>query len=399
MHILFVHKNFPAQFGHIAAALVRQGHRCTFVSQAPAGTVDGIERIPYSLRGGATRQTHYCSRTFENTVWHAHGVYEALEARPDVHPDLIVGHSGFGSTLFLKDLYPDVPLVNYFEYFYHPRNSDLDFRPEWPPSTLDRLRSYTRNAMILLDLEHCAAGYTPTRFQHALFPQAYRSRIEIIHDGIDTALWHPGAWQSTKFLLEVPRNSRIITYVSRGFESMRGFDVFLQAARKIYTRRPEAHFLVVGEDRVAYGGDLQHTGGESFREHLWRQDDYDLQHIHFLGRLPPRVLASLLARSDLHIYLTAPFVLSWSLLDAMSCGCTVLASDTAPVREVVEDGRNGLLCDFFDADGFAEAALEVLRTPQRYRRTLGAAARRTIERNYALDVTLPRLQRLFQRVR
>ncbi len=396
MHILFVHKNFPAQFGHIAATLARQGHRCTFVSQTPAGRVDGIQKIQYTLRGGATQRTHYCSRTFENATWHAHAVYEALEARPDIRPDLVVGHSGFGSTLFLRELYPDTPLLNYFEYFYHPRNSDLDFRPEWPPPPQDRLRAYTRNAMILLDLEYCAAGYTPTRFQHGLFPQVYRPKIEVIHDGIDTAFWHPKAGNSTKYLLDIPPQARIITYVARGFESMRGFDIFLKAARKIYTRRPDAHFLIIGEDRVVYGGDLRHTGARTFKEYLLAQGDYDLRRLHFLGRVPPRTLAALLARSDLHIYLTAPFVLSWSLLNAMSCGCTVLASDTAPVREVVEAERNGLLCDFFDVDGFAEAALEVLRAPRKFRRTLGAAARRTVEARYALDVTLPRLRALFE---
>ena len=398
MHVLFVHKNFPAQFGHLAAALTRQGHRCTFVSQTPAGTVDGIEKIRYTLRGGATRHTHYCSRTFENATWHAHAVYEALEARPDIRPDLVVGHSGFGSTLFLRELYPGTPLLNYFEYFYRPRNSDLDFRPEWPPSEQDRLRAYTRNAMILLDLEYCTAGYTPTHFQHGLFPQAYRPKIEVIHDGIDAAFWHPKAGSSTKYLLDIPPQARIITYVARGFESMRGFDIFLRVAREIYTRRPDVHFLVVGEDRVAYGGDLRHTGGRSFKEYLLEQDGYDLRHLHFLGRVPPRTLAAILARSDLHIYLTVPFVLSWSLLNAMSCGCTVLASDTAPVQEVIEAGHNGLLCDFFDVDGFAEAALDVLRTPRKFRRTLGAAARRTVEERYAFRVTFPRLLTLFERL-
>ncbi len=393
MHLLFVHKNFPAQFGHIAAALAQQGHRCTFVSQTPAGQVQGIHKIQYHLKGGATARTHYCARTFENAAWHAHAVFEALVHHPEIRPDLIVGHSGFGSTLFLPELYPDTPIINYFEYYYHPRRSDLDFRPEWPVHPLDRLRSRARNAMILLDLENCTAGYTPTRFQYGLFPQAYRPKLRVIHDGIDTHFWKPVA---PNYLLEIPPNSRIITYVARGFESMRGFDIFMRAARKIYTARPDVHFLVVGEDRVVYGGDLRHIPEHSFKEHVLNQDDYDLSRFHFLGRVPPATLVQLFARSDLHIYLTVPFVLSWSLLNAMSCGCTVLASATAPVQEVISDGENGLLCDFFDVDGLAEAALEVLKAPQRYRRTLGAAARRTIEARYALRVTLPRLLEFFR---
>src|SRR5262249_6137876 len=156
--------NFPAQFGHIASYLVtRMGFRCTFVSQQPPGQVGGIEKIRYNLRGGATRQTHYCSRTFENAIWHSHAVFEALQARPDIRPDLIVGPSGFGSTIFLRDLY-DRPLINYFEYFYRPTDSDMDFRPDFPCDPLDQLRARARNAMLLLDLENCDVGYSPTRW-------------------------------------------------------------------------------------------------------------------------------------------------------------------------------------------------------------------------------------------
>jgi hypothetical protein len=159
MHVLFVHQNSPAQFGHIACHLIRsRGWRCSFVSQTPAGGVDGIRKIRYHTAGGARQTTHYCSRTFENATWHAHGVYEACKAHPDLRPDLIVGHSGFGSTLFLPELYPGVPVINYFEYYYRPHGSDLDFRPEFRAQELDFLRSRARNAMILLDLINCRVG-------------------------------------------------------------------------------------------------------------------------------------------------------------------------------------------------------------------------------------------------
>jgi hypothetical protein len=159
MHVLFVHQNFPAQFGHIARHLIRtRGWSCTFVSKTPPGEVDGIRKIAYTTRGGSRETTHYCSRRFENAIWHSHGVYEACRAHPDLRPDLVVGHSGFGSTLFLPELYPDVPVVNYFEFYYHPHRSDMDFRPEFPPSELDFLRARARNAMLLLDLENCRRG-------------------------------------------------------------------------------------------------------------------------------------------------------------------------------------------------------------------------------------------------
>src|SRR5438093_7168307 len=148
MQILFVHPNFPAQFGHIAARFARRPEvDCVFLSRVSSGVRDGVRCLNFEPRGGATRTTHYCSRTFENAVWHAHAVYEACKAAGDLRPDLVVGHSGFGSTVFLRELY-DCPIVNYFEYYYHPHGSDMDFRPDYPPRELDFLRARTRNAMI-----------------------------------------------------------------------------------------------------------------------------------------------------------------------------------------------------------------------------------------------------------
>jgi hypothetical protein len=163
MNLQFVHQNFPAQFGHIAQHLIRNlGWSCTFVSQTPAGKVGGICKIQYRTAGGARETTHDCSWTVENTTWHAHTIFEACKAERDLRPDLIVGHSGLGSTLLLPELYPDVPVVNYFEFYYHPHHSDMDFRPEYPAQELDFLRARSRNAMPLLDLVNCRAGYSPT---------------------------------------------------------------------------------------------------------------------------------------------------------------------------------------------------------------------------------------------
>ena len=180
MHVLFVHQNFPAQFGHVARRLVREhGWQCTVVSRNPPGSSDGVVLIHYEIKGGATEKTHYCTRSFENAVAHCHGVYEACRRHAELRPDLIVGHSGFGSTLFLRELY-DCPIVNYFEYFYRPHGSDMDFRPEFPSQELDFLRSYCRNAMILLDLENCQAGYSPTHWQRSLLPAAYADKVRVI---------------------------------------------------------------------------------------------------------------------------------------------------------------------------------------------------------------------------
>jgi glycosyltransferase involved in cell wall biosynthesis len=401
MHVVFVHQNYPAQFGHVAARLAgTPGYRCTFVSRRPPAR-GPVERIQYALRGGATKHNHTCTRSFENAVHHALAVYAALKARPDIRPDLIVGHSGFGSTLYLRDLYPGVPIVNYFEWFYLAERSELDFRPEFPVSELGRLRARTRNAMILLDLEACAAGYSPTRWQHGRLPEAFRPKVEVIHDGVDTDLWKPanvdlaGTRRVGDWI--IPAGARLVTYVSRGFESMRGFDVFMRVAKRLCDRRGDVAFAVVGDDRVCYGGDGRFTGGKTFKEWVLDQDEYDLSRIRFLGRLPPPELAKLLGMSDLHLYLTVPFVLSWSLLNAMACGAPVLASDTPPVREVVRDGDTGLLAPFHDIDRWCERANAVFDDPAAFR-PLGRAARQFVRASYSVEACLPRMQKLFQDV-
>jgi glycosyltransferase involved in cell wall biosynthesis len=401
VHVLFVHRNFPAQFGHIAArGVAERGWTATFVSEKPPGTSGGVNNIQYQPRGSATEATHYLSRTFENGIWHAAGVYEALRpVSAAIRPDLIVGHSGWGSTLLLRQLYPDVPVINYFEYFYRPSDSDLDFRPDVPVSEIDRLRSPARNAMILLDLEYCSAGYSPTVYQRSLMPDAYQEKLRTIHDGIDTDFWTPRTHgDRTVGSLRLAEGEKLVTYVSRGMEMMRGFDIFMKSVKLLMEADPAVRVVVVGSDEVAYGADLKYTGGRSFRDHVLAGDKYDLDRIHFVGRVKPDRLSRLLSLSDLHFYLTVPFVLSWSCLNAMSCGAPMLCSDTAPVREVITDGENGLLCDFFDARGFADRAIEMLADPVRARSTLGAAARRTVLDNYAMDVTFPEMAAFYEGV-
>lgn len=372
-------------------------YQCTFVTNHPPSGKTELEIIPYPVLGGARRQTHYCARTFENAVAHAHGVYTACKGRNDLRPDLIVGHSGFGSTLFLRELF-DCPIINHFEYFYHPHDSDMDFRPSMPPQELDVLRSYCRNAMLLLDLENCDAGYSPTLWQKSRFPDRYQDKIDVIFDGIDTSVWRRREEAPrTVAGAPIPVGTRIVTYVSRGLESMRGFDIFMQVAKRIYEQHPEVLFVVVGADRVAYGGDLKSTGGASYKEFVLAQDSYDLTKFRFTGLLPPVDLASLLSISDLHIYLTVPFVLSWSLFNALACGAIVVASDTSPVREIVRHGENGLLAGFFDIDRFAELSLNVLREPERFRH-LREAGSALINETYSLEKTLPRLMQLYERV-
>jgi glycosyltransferase involved in cell wall biosynthesis len=396
MHILFVHPNFPAQFGHIAAYLAREKRfRCTFISEKPAGVADGVERIQYRVRGLATEKTHYFSRTFENAMWHSHAVYDMLKARTDIKPDLIVAHAGFLSAVLLRELY-DCPIINYFEYFYYTRGSDMDFRADFPATEINRLRARARNGHLLLDLHNCDVGYSPTQWQRDRLPAEYHNKVRVIFDGIDTNLWRPQPDVPRQVAGRlIPDDVRIVTYVSRGMESMRGFDIFMRAANLICQRRKDVVFIVVGEDRVCYGGDQQVTGGKSFKEWVLCRDHYDLSRFIFTGLLPTSVLAQLLSITDLHIYLTVPFVLSWSLMDALACGATVLASDTAPVRELIAHDKNGLLTDFFDVETWAEKASRILDAPGDYRH-LGHAGVEMIRDRYSLDVCLPQMLRLYE---
>ena len=411
MNILFVHQNFPAQFGHIARHLAaRPGYKCAFVSQTPEGVVDGVEKIRYEVRGGATDRNHYCSRTFENAVWHSEAVLEALRKRSDLRPDLVVAHSGFGSSLFLREIYGDTPIINLFEYFYraHDPDSDMDFRSDlgWPTPPVNYLRARCRNAMILLDLDNCDAGYCPTDFQRTRFPDFCQPKLRTLFDGIDRSVYHghhetlrpPPAQRSTRQVLgvEVPPEKRVVTYVSRGFEALRGFDIFMRTARLIAREDPNVIFFVVGDDRIAYGGDTEYIKpARTFKEWVLSRDDYDLSRFVFTGRIPPAHLARLLALTDLHIYLTAPFVLSWSMMDAMSCGAVVLGSRTPPVEEMIQDGKNGLLADFFSPEEFAEKAVAVLKDPDAYR-PLGRAAEQQIIERYSLEAVLPRMLSMYE---
>jgi len=397
MHILYVHQNFPAQFGHIARHLVSKlGWECSFISQTPAGMVDGISKVTYKLSGGATKQNHYCSRTFENTVWHCDGVYHALKALPHLQPDLIVGHSGFGSTLFLRELYRDRPIINFFEYFYraHDPLSDMDWRKDlaWEVPEMNYLRSYCRNAMILLDLQNCDGAYTPTEFQKSRFPGEYLPKLDVIFDGVDRGFYHshddtlrPAVAKRVARTIagvDVPPETRIVTYVSRGFESMRGFDIFMRSAKLIAQQYPDVVFLVVGTEKIAYGGDESYTSGKSFKEWVLAQDEYDLSKFRFVGRVHPSELSRILAATDLHIYLTVPFVLSWSMMDAMSCGAVVLGSATSPVKEMIRDGENGFLVSTIDQA--AERIVQLLKDPG-LRRRLGSCARESVRENFLMS--------------
>ena len=392
MHVLFAHSNFPAQFGPLAARLVEaHGYLCTFVSEAEPGEAAGIRKVRYHPAGRTSSSTHPCARAFDGDMRHAAGIYEAVNGLArSLRPDVVVGHASLGPTLFLREVYPDVPIVSYFEDYSPPERCTTEFRPEWPRSPEDVLRTRPQNATTLLHLEDCDAGYSPTHFQRGLLPTVYQPKVSVIHDGIDTRFWR-------RQRPAVHGTPRVVTYVSRALDPLRGFDIFMRMAKRICEEYRDVIFLVVGSDVEGYGDEHKQFPEKSFKEHVLRRDDYDLEQIRFLGWVPPESLVQILGMSDLHVYLTVPIALSWSMLNAMACGCVVLGSDTGPVREVITDGENGLLRAFSDVDALARAALEVLERPEEFGE-LGRAAERTVVERYSLDVTVPRMIELYKGV-
>ncbi len=403
MRVLFVHRAFPAQFGRLALELTRRyGWNCTFLvqhlSRCPAPSPEmlrelTVHQLPIPPRPPG--QEIPWPQTHGHALEIGQAVFAAVRARPDLRPDLVVGHGGLTPTLFLREIL-DCPLVDYCEYYFAPARRDLTYRLDLPDVEPAPFYPRCLNAAILLNLTEADAAYTPTRWQRDSFPERFRPKLAVHFDGIDTNLYRPRAVPRVLAGRAIPADMRLVTYAARGLESVRGFDLFLEVARRILRRRPNVLFVVAGDEGVYYGWDALRTGGLTFKQWVLGRGEYDLSRFLFLGHVAPEELADVLCLSDLHIYLTVPFVLSWSLFDALACGCVVLASDVAPVREVIEPGRTGLVEPLFDVERLAETALRVLEDPQAFR-PLGAAARALIQEKYSLDVAVPALATFFER--
>ncbi len=405
MHILFTHRAFPAQFGQLGLELSkRYAWKCSFlidhISRCPEPTEEMLSRlslyqIPLSAAFRAEKNPPW-AQSFGRYLEVCQAGWEALRALPDLRPDLVVGHAGLAPTLFLSELV-DCPIVNYCEYYFAQHRRDLTYRIDLPPAEPAPFFPRCINAATLASLVACGAGYAPMHWQRRSFPQRFWPKIEVHFDGIDTTLYRP---QRTSLVVNgqtIPEDTRVVTFVARGLESMRGFDLFMRVAKRICRERSDVLFVIAGDEETYYGWDQLHTGPHSFKQWVLSQGDYDLSRFIFLGHIEPARLAQVFGRSDLHIYLSVPFVVSWSLLNALACGCVVLGSQVDPVREVVEPGRTGLLEPLFDIDRLAETALGVLADPGKYR-PLGQAARESVEEKYSLDVCIPELKEFFERV-
>jgi glycosyltransferase involved in cell wall biosynthesis/parvulin-like peptidyl-prolyl isomerase len=393
MRILFLHPNFPAQFRHVAAALAKESrHQVVFGTARREGQLPGVQKAIYSSSREARPETHHYVRPLENAVLQGQAVYrlaEQLKARGIV-PDVVYGHSGWGPTLLMKDIFPKAKLLCYFEWFYHAHGSDADFDPSEPLTADDEARIRFKNAPILMDLYSCDRGLSPTYWQHQQFPSEYRSKLTVLHDGIDTDFFcpKPGAkLVLPRINLDLSHAKELVTYVARGMEPYRGFPQFMEAVALLQQRRPQCHVVIVGKNQVAYGKTL--PDGKTYKEEMLEKFDLDLDRIHFTGWLPYPEYLQVLQASSAHVYLTRPFVLSWSMLEALSAGCLLVGSRTAPVMEVIQDGVNGLLADFFSPQEICDRLEEALKHPERMS-AIRAKAREMIQQRYDLSDLLPK---------
>ncbi|MEO0393246.1 MAG: glycosyltransferase, partial [Pseudomonadota bacterium] len=302
-------------------------------------------------------------------------------------PDVIVAHPGWGEALFAKDIFPDTPLLNYFEFYYRAYGADVGFNPEDEISVDDKCRIRVKNTVNFLALEAADAGMSPTFWQYSRNPEEFHYKISVIHDGIDTNMCRPDP-RATLTLDDgrvLSRDDEVITYVARNLEPYRGFPQFMCAVEMLQKERPNAHFVIVGADGISYGRAPKEGG--TWKEKCLAEVSLDMDRVHFLDSVPYVRFAEVLRVSAAHIYLTYPFVLSWSMMEAMSSGCLIVGSRTAPVEEVIRDGENGLLVDFFKPEEVVEQVVRVLEHPDQMQ-DIRDAARQTVMDHYDLEKCL-----------
>jgi glycosyltransferase involved in cell wall biosynthesis len=391
MNILFVHQNFPGQYKFLAPALAARGHRVVALGMSERANTGAVQYHRYQTATKNTPQIHPWVLDFETKVIRGQYCARAASelAQQGFEPDVICAHPGWGESLFLREVWPKAKQLHYVEYFYNAEGQDMGFDPEFAsPGLAHRCRLWTKNANNLMNLAQMDHGVSPTRWQHASVPQPYKDKISVIHDGIDTGKLNAfeGAVLQTQNDqgqdIRLSRQDEVVTFVNRNLEPFRGYHTFMRALPRLMRERPQAHFVVIGGDGVSYGAaPPQGTWKQIYLDEV--RDQIDMSRLHFLGRVPYNTYISAIQVSKAHIYLTYPFVLSWSLLESMAMQAPIIASSTEPVKEVIEDGVNGHLVDFFDPNALADKVIDVLQNPQA-QQALRANARQIIVQTYDL---------------
>lgn len=400
MKILFIHQNFPGQFKFLAPALKEAGHDVCALTlrDLKSTTWKGINIHRYTMSRISSGSIHPWLSDFETKVIRGEACYNAAFdlKKSGYVPELILAHPGWGESLFLKEVWPNAKLGLYCEFFYSPRGLDVGFDPEFPELAAGQpCRINLKNANNLFHIDQADAGLSPTQWQADTFPEPFRRRITVCHDGIDTNEVRPNidTVVTLNDVLKMTTKDQVITYVARNLEPHRGIHIFLRALPKILRSFSRARVLIVGNDQQGYG--QLPADGRTWKEVLVSEvrgsfTDEEWSRVHFVGQLPYAYFLNALQVSSVHVYLTYPFVLSWSLLEAMSVGCPIVASSTGPVKEAVRDGKTGKLFDFFNEEQLSESVCELLSNPKEAKR-LGANARTFAIDNFDMEkVCLPR---------
>ena len=390
MNFLFIHRNFPAQFQHLAAELAKEKNNNVFflTNNTATRSFGNIKKVMYKLKRKVPQDCHRYLRFYEESIIHGQAAAEAMISlqQSGFTPDVIYGHS-WGASMFAKAVFPNVPYIAYLEWYYNPVNSDVDFGGK-VLNVDERANLDCKNSHILQDLVNCDYGVSPTYWQRDQFPKIFHDKIKVIHEGVNTDICVPNEEVSLKIPnsdIVLSRKDEVLTYATRGMEEYRGFPEFMKTASALMEQRPNLHVIVGGEDRVCYGRQLKN---DTWKAKMLRELKFDEKRLHFTGPLPYSEYLKLLQVSKAHIYLTYPFVLSWSLLEALSAKCCVVASGTQPVREVIKDGYNGILTDFYDINSMAEKINDILDNPDKYN-DIRENARKTAVEKYDLKLLLP----------
>jgi glycosyltransferase involved in cell wall biosynthesis len=401
MKIVFVHQNFPGQFGRLASIFASEGHQVVALGTVPKCNIPGVTYYPYAPAPGPDPAAF--ENRFSPVLPHARRAYGVAKqaralARQGFQPDLVVVNTGWGENLFLKDVWPDARHVAYFEYYYNAKGQDVDFDPAFPirnEETIWRLR--LKNAMQLAAFDAADSAVAPTRYQRDTFPVYLRDRIDVIHDGIDAQNLRPDPAAAIRLSDAGPvlsRQSPVVTYVTRNIEPMRGSHIVIQSLPGLLELHPDLQIVVVGGTQdVSYSArpPAGKTWFEIFRSSVKRPVDWS--RVHMVGRLPYEQLVKVLQVSSAHLYLTYPFVLSWSMIESMALECRIVASATAPVEEVIRHGENGRLFPFFDHAALVEQVRDALAETDRSDSMAREARRVALEQYDFRSICLPQWRR------